>query len=347
MNSREELISIIVPARDEEKNIIPCLETLVKQNFTAKEIIVVNDGSSDKTEELVKKFIENNPEVRLINGKPMPDGWIGKTYALSQGLENAAGNYVLFTDADSRHKPHALSTVFKKLINDKAAVLSILPFLESVTFWEKVIQPFVGEMFLVSMPFKKVNDMNSKVVLCNGQFLLTRKDVIESIGGLAAIKGNILDDIAFARLVKDSKRKISLYYGGDLFSVRMYSGLKDILNGWSKNFYRGFTLNYHELMIIPAVLAILLLFILPFLLPIFAVILPGFTLLRLSISLLPMFIEVAITYLKRKKHNIYPETSWTIGIAAFFYIYIMIVSTVRTVFGIGVKWKGRSYYKKR
>ncbi len=344
-SEEKELVSIIVPARNEENNIIPCLESLVGLEYGNKEIIVVNDRSEDMTEELVRNFMKEHSEVKLVNGRELEPGWIGKTFALSQGLREARGNLVLFTDADTRHSPENLSLAVRKLESGNTAVVSVLPFLMAIGFWEKVIQPFVAEMFLVSMPFDKVNDLHSRVVLCNGQFFLTYRKIIEEVGGLESIKENILDDIALARKIKDRGHGIYLCYGEKLFTVRMYTKLGEIINGWSKNFYRGFTLNYPGIMVIPAVIILLFFYVLPVFLPIIAILLHApytFTL----FSFLPLSIEVVSTFFKRRKYGMYPETAWTIPLGALLYSYIMINSTLRTVLGIGVKWKGRSYYRK-
>jgi chlorobactene glucosyltransferase len=343
--SGEDLVSIVLPARNEEGNIIPCLETLVGQDYTNREIIVVNDNSEDSTGKLVERFAERRPEVKLVNGKPLEKGWIGKTYALSQGVERAAGRLLLFVDADTRHAPAALSTAVAAFKRDGCSILSMLPHLDSGSFWERVINPFIAEMFLVSMPFEKVNDRRSDIVLANGQFLLTSRDFLDGIGGLAAIRENILDDIALARMAKKSGRGISLYYGAKYLHVRMYDSLRATFKGWSKNFYRGFALNFHPVLILPAALAILAVYVLPLVLPLALFALPMRAAARI-LTFAPLALEIACTLWKRALYRLEPGSSWSMPIAAAIYIAIIITSTVKTTLGIGVDWKGRSYYKK-
>jgi chlorobactene glucosyltransferase len=341
----DELVTIIVPARNEEANIVACLETLVAQDYTRKEIIVVDDGSQDATAELVSEFAASHPEVRLVCGNPLEDGWIGKTFALSQGVAAARGEIFVFVDADTRFRPSLLRTALERFKADAGAILSLLPHIDSPGFWERVVNPFVAEMFLVSMPFDKVNDPSSRIALSNGQFLMTTRSFLDDIGGLASIRDNILDDIALARKAKSAGRRVSLYYGAEYLHVRMYDSLRSVFMGWSKNFYRGFALNYPPILIVGVVAALLCVYVAPLIFPLAVLLLPLAAATKVA-AFAPLAIEILSTWWKRARYGLNPDSAWTIPVGAAIYIAIVVNSTIRTVSGIGVQWKGRSYYKR-
>jgi chlorobactene glucosyltransferase len=338
-----EFVSIIVPARNEAADIIPCLETLVAQDYRDREIIVVNDNSEDATGDLVRQFAGLHPEVRLVDGRPLEKGWIGKTFAMSQGVAAARGRLLAFVDADARHAPSELSTAVARFRQDGLAILSILPFLDAGSFWERVVYPFVAEIFLLSLPFEKVNDPRSDVVLANGQFLLTSRDFLDRIGGLESIKGNILDDVSLARKAKDHGERAALFYGPTLLHLRMYDSLANMIKGWSRSFYRGFLLSYHALMLWPVTLALLILFVGPLVFPIAVIGCPLPVPVRVF-TFAPLALELCFTLWKRARFGWQPASSWSEPLAACIYVVIVVTSFVRTTLQIGVEWRGRSYY---
>lgn len=225
------LVSIIVPARNEEVSLTACLESLVAQTGTSFEILVVNDASTDRTAEIAHSF----PSVRVMDAPPLPPGWTGKNNAVTAGAKNAAGSWLLFTDADTVHFPGSLAKAVAEAQKHGAALLSYSPAQEVRGFWEKCLMPVIfAEMALTFRP-KDVSNPASPAAAANGQYLLITREAYDSVGGHAAIAGNILEDVALARAVKSSSRKIFFRYGGDAVRARMYRSFQQMREGWTKN----------------------------------------------------------------------------------------------------------------
>jgi glycosyltransferase involved in cell wall biosynthesis len=230
------LISVIVPARNEEANLATCLDSLVSQTGVPFEIIVVDDHSSDRTRQIAASFAAANPNnVRVIEADPLPDGWIGKNNAVMTGARSARGKWLLFTDADTVHIPGSLARALAEAQENNVDLLSYSPRQIAVTFAEMAVMPVVFAELERQYPPKKVSDPASPIVAANGQYILIRRDVYESVGGYAAIAGEILEDVALARAVKTSGRRILFRNGGDAVRTRMYRNFLELREGWTKN----------------------------------------------------------------------------------------------------------------
>lgn len=224
-------ISIIIPARNEESNLGNCLESLTTQTGVAFEIIVVNDHSTDRTQEIAASFAN----VRVIEANPLPPGWTGKNNAVTTGSHDAQGEWLLFTDADTVHLPGSLAGALKEAIDNDVELLSYSPEQIAASFWEMATLPVIFAELARQYPPAKVSDPSSPVVAANGQFILIRRSTYEVIGGHAAIAGDILEDVALARNVKTSGRKIRFRYAGTAVRTRMYRNYRQLRDGWTKN----------------------------------------------------------------------------------------------------------------
>jgi glycosyltransferase involved in cell wall biosynthesis len=224
-------ISIIIPARNEESNLGTCLESLTTQTGVAFEIIVVNDHSTDRTQEIASSF----KNVRMIQAGPLPAGWTGKNNAVTTGAREAEGDWLLFTDADTVHLPGSLAGALKEAIDNNAELLSYSPEQIAASFWEMATLPVVFAELARQYPPAKVSDPFSPVVAANGQFILIRRSTYEAVGGHAAIAADILEDVALARAVKTSGRKIRFRYAGTAVRTRMYRNYRQLRDGWTKN----------------------------------------------------------------------------------------------------------------
>jgi glycosyltransferase involved in cell wall biosynthesis len=225
------LISVIIPARNEEANLRTCLASLLSQTGVAFEIIVVDDHSTDRTAEIAKSF----PAVRLLEAGPLPLGWTGKNNAVITGARAARGEWLLFTDADTVHLPGSLSSALKEAQDNHADLLSYSPEQIAVTFWEMAVLPVVFAELARQYPPSKVSDPNSPEAAANGQYILIRRETYDAIDGHAAVADQILEDVALARAVKKSGRKIRFRYAGDAVRTRMYRNLTQLREGWTKN----------------------------------------------------------------------------------------------------------------
>ena len=224
-------ISVIVPARDEEASLGACLESLVAQTGVSFEIIVVDDGSTDRTREIAQSF----SEVRVVDAGPLPQGWTGKNNAMSAGAKQARGEWLLFTDADTLHSLTSLARGLTEAELCQAQLLSYSPEQEVRGFWEKAVMPVIFAGLAATYPSAKVNDPASSVAAANGQYLLISREAYDAVGGNAKIASDLLEDVAMARLVKFSGRKIFFRYGGDVLRTRMYRNFHQLCEGWTKN----------------------------------------------------------------------------------------------------------------
>ena len=246
MASNETIaVSIVVPARNEEACLGLCLQSLTTQAGVPFEIIVVDDASSDGTAEIARSFVEPggsglpaNPDltsVTVISAPPLPENWTGKNSAMSAGAKIAKGKWLLFTDADTYHKPGSLARAVAEAEEHGVALLSYSPEQEVRTFWEKAVMPVIFAELAATYPPSKVRDPNSPLAAANGQYLMISRETYNAVGGHTKIASDLLEDVAMAKLVKSSGRKIWFRYGGDAVRTRMYRTWEQIREGWTKN----------------------------------------------------------------------------------------------------------------
>jgi glycosyltransferase involved in cell wall biosynthesis len=224
-------ISIIIPARNEEISLADCLQSLVAQSGVEFEIIVVDDHSTDRTRAIAESF----PGVRVVEAGPLPQGWTGKNNAVTCGARLAHGEWLLFTDADTVHLPGSLAAALKEVRENGAEMLSYSPEQIAVTFWEMATLPVVFAELARQYSPSKVSDPASPIAAANGQYILIRRETYDAIGGHAAIARDILEDVALARAVKNSGRKILFRYAADRVRTRMYRNYRQLREGWTKN----------------------------------------------------------------------------------------------------------------
>lgn len=242
--SRAEKISVIIPMKNEEANAKTCIEALLKQDYKNFEIIVINDNSTDRTGEIVKSF----PDVICIENKtPTPEGWTGKNYAIHKGVTSASGQWLLFSDADTRHQPVSLSAALAHIQQKDLDFLTLLPRCICETFVEKMIQPIAMAFLGLWFPIQKVNDPNSPMYFGNGQYLMIKKKLYDKLGGHEAVRGEFLEDYAFARKVKEVKARGECAMGKDIYGTRMYASFDAAWKGWRRIYLHAFQSKAHVL----------------------------------------------------------------------------------------------------
>jgi len=224
-------LSIIVPARNEEASLGDCLESLTAQTGVAFEIIVVDDGSTDHTREIAKSFAK----VRVISPEPLPHGWTGKNNAVVSGAKEARAPWLLFTDADTVHRPGSLAGALAEAKREGADLLSYSPEQVVVTFTERAVMPVVFAELAAKYPPQKVREQNSGIIAANGQYILVRRAAHDAVGGHAAVATEILEDVALARLFRNKGKHVYFRYGGDAVRARMYRNWAQLREGWTKN----------------------------------------------------------------------------------------------------------------
>lgn len=230
------MVSAIIPARNEEASIARAVESVAAQPEVA-EVIVVNDQSTDCTSQILAELAARIPKLKIINIDALPHGWVGKNYAVTQGAAAAQSDWLLFTDADTYHMPGATRRALNDAVDRDAVLVSYSPEQELDTFWERALIPFVYCRLSAKFSYAQVNDPARTEAAANGQFLMVLRDAYEDIGGHAAIAGEILEDVALARRMKQSGYGIYFTAPMGIVRTRMYRTFGAMWQGWTKNLY--------------------------------------------------------------------------------------------------------------
>jgi chlorobactene glucosyltransferase len=343
------LISILIPARNESRNIRRCLECVRAQNYTRWEAIIIDDHSTDDTPAIVAEFAAQDPRINLLRSKPLPDGWVGKSHALAQGAKAARGEWLCLLDADTFAAPELLASTFHEARVRGADLLSILTNQELLGFWERVISPVAISGLALVYNLERINNPRFPDAMAIGQFILIRRKVYEEIGGHHALSNSILEDRAIAETVKRAGHRILLIDGRALARVRMHTSLKEIWESWVKTIYPG--LRDQPGMVF-------------FLAGIFitgALIFPAWWIAALiglffirNLSAAFIFLEATLFWvyflrnriLDLKLYKIPAVYSLTVPIGIIYFTSMMLDSYFRVRSGRGLTWKGRTYMAK-
>lgn len=244
-------VSVCVPARNEEAGIGACVGSLIDQTHPHLQILVLDDGSTDGTRAILDAF--DTPRLRVIPGAPKPDGWLGKHWACAQLAEQADGDILLFADADTWFTSHAVA--------DLAAHMDAHPADDLVTAWpvqrlgswsERLIVPLVYHTLLTVLPAVYVSRdprwmpkalrplFRPLFAAACGQFMAFRRGTYRAIGGHAAVKEAVVDDVELAKAVKRAGGRVRMVHGGGTVGCRMYRSHGEVFNGFRKNFLAGF-----------------------------------------------------------------------------------------------------------
>lgn len=335
-------VSILIPARNEERNLNRCLRSLIRQDYPNFEIIVLDDNSSDGTPQVVRKMAEKDNRIRLVNGKKLEKDWLGKSYACWQLSQYASGQYLLFTDADTLHFKNSISCALTALLVNKVDALSIFARQITVTFHERMMVPFGNFFVLAFMPLTLMRRSKSPL-FCTaiGQFMLFKKHVYENIGGHQSVKKEILEDVHISKQVKKYGYKFMIFDGKDNFYCRMYHNFDEVIKGYAKVLAAAF--DYSIFMQGLVTIMVFLLFLAPFiLLPLGILIFnwPRIIINTICIQLIILLVlKVILTF--RFKHRF--VDIFLQPVSMIYLILISIYSAVLSKHSAGVYWKGRTY----
>lgn len=229
------LVSILLAARDEEGNIGPCVRSVLANNYRNFELIVIDDRSGDRTAAEVEQAAAGDPRVRLLRVAELPAGWTGKMNAVQRGLSAARGEFILIVDADTRHSPQALGAALALQKRRRLDLLSLLPRFDQCGFFRKMVQPLVGVVTFLWKPLPLVNSKRWKDLAMGwGGFLLLRRETLEKLGGLEAVKDRFAADIALVRRFKQTGHRTRLLHAPELVSTYMYDSFGSLVHGWSR-----------------------------------------------------------------------------------------------------------------
>ena len=234
-------ISVIIAAKDEQDCIERCVRTMLMQDYPNFEIIVANDRSTDRTAQIVERIANEDNRLRLINIKSLPEGWCGKNNAMQTAILQSSGEWICMTDADCwQQSSRTLSVAMAYALDTNADLLSILPNLEMKSFWENVVQPVAGGIMMIWFLPDKVNNPQKKNAYANGAFMLMKRSAYDAIGGHQAVRDKVNEDMHIAAKIKSMGLNLRIVQNKGLYFVRMYSSLKQSLQGWSRIFFGTF-----------------------------------------------------------------------------------------------------------
>ncbi|MBE0481409.1 MAG: glycosyltransferase, partial [Dehalococcoidia bacterium] len=233
------LISILIPARNEETNIRACLESLQKQDYPNCEFLVLDDSSTDRTGEIVAELAAEDSRIRLYKGLPLPPDWAGKPFACHQLAREARGSWLLFTDADTVHAPNMLSHVLSTALQSGAALVSGFPYQKTTSVWQRMALPVLFYFLLLAwMPFWFLQRSRWNVPsVAIGQFLFFSAQEYHSIGGHEAVKSRVLEDVWLGfEMAKHRYRQLTLDLSKHV-SCQMYREFGSMWDGIARWLY--------------------------------------------------------------------------------------------------------------
>ncbi len=335
------LVSVLIPARNEEANIKRCLKSLLKQDYPHLEIIVLDDHSSDATYAIASRLAKKDARLKVVKGSKLKKGWLGKSYACWQLSKKAKGSILLFTDADTLHFKDSVSLALASMLAKKCNALSVFSQQIMVTFHERMMVPFGNLMILCFLPLGLISGTKNPL-FCTaiGQFMLFEKKVYQKIGGHKNVRKEILEDIHISKMVKKAGFRFMIFDGNKKLYCRMYKNLKEVIEGYSKVLFAAF--DYHLLHYFMAFILLTCIFVMPFIYLPMALWFDWAPLVVNSIiaQVMVIFLIRAIYALRFKARGtdilLHP-------VSMVYLLLIAIYSLCRCRYGSGICWKDRTY----
>ena len=235
------MVSVLVPARDEAETIAACIESLARQDYPHFEVIALDDQSSDETGAILDALAARHPSVTVLHGTdPPPPGWNGKSYACQRLAEQAGGEWLLFTDADTTHASTSLAQGVAQAVGLGAHLLSVFPRQVTKSWSERVVVSFIVDFLpLVGVDLETLWRGTGGSTAANGQYMLVQASSYRAVGGHAAIAGALVDDFALAKRFRSGGYTVALVDGTSMLSCRMYHNAREVWSGFSKNLLLG------------------------------------------------------------------------------------------------------------
>jgi len=333
-------VAAIVPARNEAETIERAITSLAKQDYRGEfAAIVVDDHSDDGTAELARKAADQSNasgRISMHSARELPAGWTGKVWAMNEGVAavETVPEYFWFVDADIVHAPDTLRRLVFRAESDSLDLASLMVLLQAKSFPERLLIPSFLYFFLMLYPPNWVSDRNSRAAGAAGGCILLRRAALDRIGGMAAIRREVIDDCALARLVKRGGGNIWVGLTRSSVSLRGYNSFADIRDLIARVAFTE--LRYSFLVLLGALGGLFVTYLLPWLL-FFAF--PGEAWLAVDTAIALMAATFAVTV---KFYGLSWPWALTLPIAALFYGYATCVSAVRYWLGRGGQWKGRA-----
>ena len=331
------LVSVILPARNEESNLAECIDTLLVQSYDNFEIVVVDDNSEDSTGAIAAAYAAKDPRIKHVEGTPVPAGWNGKQFACHQGVANADGELFLMTDADVRHESDSIGFAVETIYRRNAKFLSGYVRQGIGSFGEALIVPMTYIMTSLLLPIPLLTsrffpDWGFAI----GQYMMIRRGALEAIGGYESLKDSLVEDIAMARAVKASGNKTVFVDARGAATCRMYNGYRSAFRGFAKSIFGAVGGRAWVIAMLSVFITVL-------------VLLPAFNWFRgvatsgalLQESTVPVVLFLVMWTITLTDRRIKPLYAIFYPLGFLNIVFIGAVSMIRTGFGIGIEWKGR------
>ena len=349
-------LSVVIPAFDEEQNIEGCLtHVLMSERPCSRwDVIVVDDQSSDNTVKIAEQAIvtvagADQPGATVLQAGPRPKGerWVGKNWGCCQAMEQVNSEWVLFIDADVTLAPDAIRRALHQSINENADLFSLAPRLTCGCLAEWMVQPIMASLLGLGFPILEANDPASTVAFAAGPFMLFRRDSYNAIGGHRALAGEVVEDLALARRIKEGGFRLRYVLGIDAVDLQMYDNFQALWEGWSKNWFLGLDRSISKSLGAGGV--VLLMFTLPWLLLpaslTMACVSSQDQILWLSdagLGLVAILMQLSVRLWTRARFSVPLRHWWLMGVGGMIIGLIAPTSVWKSLTGRGWTWKGRS-----
>ena len=342
-----QLVTVIVPARNEAHNIGRCVTSILSTTYPNLELVVIDDASTDGTADVARKAAGGDSRARIVRNSPLPDGWFGKQWACATGAKVAHGDILQFTDADTVHGRDLVTRSINAMRRTDADLFSIAGRQELGGFWEKVIQPQI--FTILSMRYGGTESVNQSGrvsnKIANGQCMFVKRESYDAIGGHGSVRTSVAEDLLLAQRFFAARKRVVLMLAINQLSTRMYASLGEIVSGWRKNVFAGGldsvpfgkmgrTL-FPLVLVLPPLLQLL---------PVLALVLAGFgmaagttLLLWAAVSCAATLLWWVVAYITVDENPLY-ALAYPLGALVLLYIFVSAV-----IRGRRVSWKGRTY----
>ena len=227
-------VAVFVPVRNEEKKVERCLRSLLAQTGISPRLVAIDDGSTDRTREILAGIAASDPRLTVVEAPPLPEGWTGKCHALWTGVQGATEDWLLFTDADTIHHPETLSAAISLGESSRADAVTLLPWVPCEDFWTRAVNPVVAFLLAALLLPTSPRDPRRKRPLLNGQYLLIRRAAYERIGGHRRVRARVVEDLAIGEQLVLYKLRLVHAAAPEMLITDMYAGLPELWAGWGK-----------------------------------------------------------------------------------------------------------------
>lgn len=334
-------VSVLIPCRNEERNIRRCLQSVFAVLQDGDEVIVCDDDSTDATPEILEGLREEHGALKVVRGRPLPAGWVGKPNACDVLSQHAQNDLLVFVDSDVRLHPEALNQAAGLLERYRADLLTAVPRQEMVSSAEKVVMPWLDLTYVSWLPMPLVwLSSDPRFLAANGQFLALSRSAYDACGGFAAVASEVVDDMALCRNAKRAGLRVVFADGSRLATCRMYQGWDEIRDGFSKNLYEG--IGGHPLALLVVMVLYAVAFVLPWILLALAPLLSFDIVVPAAIAVLLNVVQRVVVAAQRG-HGLLSIVAHPFGAMAFLWIAF---NSWRWSRAGRISWSGRVYQPK-